>query len=91
MSQDISAMGFKVTKLCAANGFFINSELRAQSFFGLLIRNKTWRPSEIQMTAFWQSSPCSLVETDRRFKGAYFSIIKTMLVTLTMEAVSVLK
>jgi hypothetical protein len=37
------------------------------------------------MTVFWDVPPCSLVETDLRFRGAY---CLHHLITLVMEAVS---
>jgi hypothetical protein len=38
------------------------------------------------MAVFWDVAPCSLINSDRRFRGTYF--LHPMLNTLMMEAVS---
>jgi hypothetical protein len=29
-----------------------------------------------KMSVLWDAAPCSLIETDRRFRGAYYSTIR---------------
>jgi hypothetical protein len=46
-----------------------NNEI--QTYLIELVRFQVLTAASMKMTAFWNTAPCSLVEVDRRFRGAY--------------------
>jgi hypothetical protein len=38
----------------------------------LYVRFQVFMAVSMKMTVFWNVAPCSLVEIDRRFRGAYY-------------------
>jgi hypothetical protein len=63
-----------------------SSEAHQDGLFGFLQRQQS-----SQMTAFWDTAPCSLVEVDRRFRGAYclHRITALMMVAVRISKTSV--
>jgi hypothetical protein len=57
------------------------------NIYGVLFLNVRFQAS-MTITVFWDVAPCNLVEIDRHFRGAYYSIIRTMSNPPMMEAVS---
>jgi hypothetical protein len=59
----IRAMSMYQTTWC-----YILEDSHLQSFF---VRFQVLTATSMQMVVFWDVSPCSLVEIDQRFRGAY--------------------
>jgi hypothetical protein len=52
-----------------------------------LLRFQVLTTSNMKMAVFWVVAPCSLVEVYRRFRGAYCSIIKAMMMKAASTSV----
>jgi hypothetical protein len=55
--------------------------------YDCLLRSEVLTATSMKMAVFWDVAPCSLVDTDRRFRGAY-CLHHQGLITLMMDAVS---
>jgi hypothetical protein len=57
------------TEVDAARGLMPHALHERSGFVKAIMKNGDSR--YLKMTAFWEIAPCSLVEVDRRFRGAY--------------------